>query len=182
VGSRAAAGAPDRLVVARRNGYAVTRGRCRTCHRRVPSGLGDALLELPGERSVPPVSLSAEVQVFERNLERQFAERAHDRTVGSPLRLLLDTHVIDELAADPSLRLQLRRAVEAGTVVLLVTHLQIDEVLAMPLQKMEHQQELLHQLGSLVPLESLRPAPCDDGAGGTSRRGCPTMTRNFWTP
>ena len=42
------------------------------------------------------------------------------------------------------------RAAEAGTLVLLVTHLQIDEMIEMPVHKVERQEELLQQLGSLV--------------------------------
>jgi hypothetical protein len=50
----------------------------------------------------------------------------------SPLRVLLDTHVVDALAADVGLLEQLRTAVEHGQIKVTITHLQIDEVIAIP--------------------------------------------------
>jgi hypothetical protein len=182
VGSRAAAGAPDRLVVARRNGYAVTRGRCRTCHRRVPSGLGDALLELPGERSVPPVSLSAEVQVFERNLERHFAERA---------RIALWAHrsgCFWTHMSSTSWQRTLRCAFSCDVLSRRGPSCSSSRIYRSMrcsrcrCRRWSTNRSFSSNSDHSSPLESLRPAPCGDGAGGTSRRGCPTMTRSFWTP
>jgi hypothetical protein len=50
--------------------------------------------------------------------------------LGSPLRP--DTHVVDALAVDVGLLEQLRTAVEQGHLEVTITHLQIDEVIAIP--------------------------------------------------
>lgn len=47
----------------------------------------------------------------------------------SVLKLMLDTNVVDELIADDELVGMLRHSVDSGSVEVLITHLQIDEVM-----------------------------------------------------
>jgi hypothetical protein len=93
-----------------------------------------------------------------------------DRNVRPARRVLLDTHVIDTLVADAYFRRGLRRAVKTGAVVVVVTHLQIDEILAIPVEKVLHQDALLQELASLP----VTRAPTCGGAWGRSRWGAST--------
>jgi hypothetical protein len=73
-------------------------------------------------------------------------------TVAEPTTLLLDTHVVDAVAADDLLRAALTEACNAGKVRLLVTHVQLDEVLEIPVEKIDVQAVLLHVL-AMLPAE-----------------------------
>jgi rRNA-processing protein FCF1 len=71
--------------------------------------------------------------------------------IGSPLRILLDTHVVDALSADVGLLEQLRTAVEQGHLSVMITHLQIDEVIAIPEnhERAAHREALVNVLAQL---------------------------------
>lgn len=62
---------------------------------------------------------------------------------------MLDTNVVDELMADPTLVSLLRQAVDAGTVELLITHVQIDEVLNIGPNKRAKREALVQMLAAL---------------------------------
>ena len=62
---------------------------------------------------------------------------------------MLDTNVVDELMADPALVELLRDAAVAGRIELLLTHVQIDEVLNMGTTKRAKQEALLQLLAEL---------------------------------
>ena len=62
---------------------------------------------------------------------------------------MLDTNVIDELFVDPSLVARLRLAVDDGAVELLITHVQIDEVLNMGPAKRAKREALVQVLAAL---------------------------------
>ena len=62
---------------------------------------------------------------------------------------MLDTNVIDALMADPDLVSLLRDAVAAGTVELLITHVQIDEVLNTGSNKRTKREALVQMLAAL---------------------------------
>jgi hypothetical protein len=66
-----------------------------------------------------------------------------------PRRLFLDTNAVDALASDERLRGQLDCAARAGVVEVLITHLQIDEILEMPGTKVDAQAALLQTLAEL---------------------------------
>lgn len=63
--------------------------------------------------------------------------------------VVIDTHVVDELAVDEAFRVGLLTAVQSGELVVLLTHLQIDEILAMPTDKLAKQAVLLQHLGQI---------------------------------
>lgn len=65
------------------------------------------------------------------------------------LKLMLDTNVVDELMADNDLVELLRAAVGAGSIELLLTHVQIDEVLNMGPAKRAKREHLVQLLASL---------------------------------
>lgn len=65
------------------------------------------------------------------------------------LKLMLDTNVVDELMADPALVSLLRQAVDDRTVELLITHVQIDEVLNMGPNKRAKREALVQMLAEL---------------------------------
>lgn len=65
------------------------------------------------------------------------------------LKLMVDTNVVDELMADPALVSLLREAVRTGTVELLLTHVQIDEVLNMGANKRAKREALVQLLATL---------------------------------
>jgi predicted nucleic acid-binding protein len=65
------------------------------------------------------------------------------------LRLMLDTHLLDELLDDPDLAQLLIRRVGDGAVELLVTHLQLDEVAAIPDSKSQRRLALDQLLATL---------------------------------
>lgn len=71
------------------------------------------------------------------------------------LKLMMDTNVVDELMAAPALLSQLRQAVDAGAVQLLITHIQIDEVLNMGPSK-RAKREALIQLLAVLPARRVR--------------------------
>ena len=62
---------------------------------------------------------------------------------------MLDTNVVDELVADSTLVSRLREAVGAGVVELLITHVQIDEVLNMGPFKRAKREALIQLLTAL---------------------------------
>ena len=62
---------------------------------------------------------------------------------------MLDTNVIDELFVDPALVARLRLAVNDGEVELLITHVQIDEVLNMGPAKRAKREALVQVLAAL---------------------------------
>ncbi len=65
------------------------------------------------------------------------------------LKLMIDTNVVDELVVDSELVDLLRRAAEAGVVEVLVTHVQIDEVLNMGPNKRAKRDALVQLLATL---------------------------------
>jgi len=62
---------------------------------------------------------------------------------------MLDTNIVDQLAEDRALVAKLGHAVRAGNLRLLLTHLQIDEVLEMKAEKRAKRASLLQVLTSL---------------------------------
>ena len=62
---------------------------------------------------------------------------------------MLDTNVVDELMADTALVSLLREATDAGSVELLITHVQIDEVLNRGPNKRARREALLQMLAAL---------------------------------
>lgn len=66
------------------------------------------------------------------------------------LKLMLDTNVIDELMANPAIVSHLRRATETGAVELLITHVQIDEVLKMGPSKRAKREALVQILAAFT--------------------------------
>jgi hypothetical protein len=65
------------------------------------------------------------------------------------IRLLLDSHVVDLAVAAGQFRQRLTEVARCGTVHLLVTHVQIDEILDTPITK-DVRQALLEVLASLA--------------------------------
>lgn len=65
------------------------------------------------------------------------------------LKLMLDTNIADDLLVRLLLLPTLRAAVDSGRVELLVTHLQIDEVMEIPDSRSERRDALVNVLASL---------------------------------
>jgi hypothetical protein len=63
-----------------------------------------------------------------------------------------DTHVVDAVAADDLLRAALTEARNAGKMRSLVTHVQLDEVLDIPVETIDVRAALLHLL-AMLPAE-----------------------------
>lgn len=84
----------------------------------------------------------------------EFLNPQADRCVPSDptpgvLKLMLDTNIADDLLVRLLLLPTLRAAVESGRIELLVTHLQIDEVMEIPDIKSERRDALVNVLASL---------------------------------
>jgi hypothetical protein len=62
---------------------------------------------------------------------------------------MLDTNVVDELVADSELVSTLQQSVESGRVKLLITHLQIDEVMNTGDDKRAKREALVQLLAEL---------------------------------
>lgn len=112
--------------------------------------------ERPLRRATARVSAGAELQ--RRSVSRRSCQTSNvpgpDRcseTDPSPsvLKLMLDTNVIDELVADSELVSILRHSVESGRAEILITHLQIDEVMNTGDNKRAKREALVQLLAEL---------------------------------
>jgi len=65
-------------------------------------------------------------------------------------KVMIDTHILDCIHDDPDLEAALRGLVHPGRLALLITHLQKDEVEAMPQDKTVRRQALLKLIEELV--------------------------------
>ena len=65
---------------------------------------------------------------------------------GTPVRIMVDTHVIDAILADGSLFEAMRDASTCGRLSVLVTHVQVDEVLDLAPRDLEAAKRLVHTL------------------------------------
>jgi predicted nucleic acid-binding protein len=107
--------------------------------------------------------------------------------------LLLDSNVIDAAVADDAFRTAMIAAATAGTVQLLITHVQIDEILDTPVVKDVHRSALVRVLaeipaeriptyGFIIGLSRLDNARVTDDEGAafieTLRAGNPSRTRD----